>query len=431
MDVPRIIEEMMDAVAYGFSPLEVLWKGREDGRWGIDNIVGKPPQWFEFDRDNNLALKNGINTRIELPENRILLVQHRPSYANPYGEKIFSKVFWPVTFKKKGFQWWTVFVEKYGSPFMFGTYPSNAGQEFKDELLRALEAMASNSVAAVPEGSTITISGADDKGGSNNAYHSYLQTANAEISKAILGETLTTEIGETGSYAAAKTHNEVREHIAVADRRSIAGAFSRLAAVYCFYNFGEETAPPRFEFIEDEDLKIERARRDAEICKTTWRPTRDYFIEKYGMDPKHFTLADEDAGSGESEAPEEGGGFMFMKRPADCTCGYRRPGKKNLLQKAALLFASRGERDAERARGLTAEFENEISGEAQKETDALIDGYIDALGLAHDYDEAREVLVSHYEKNSPARCAALIGEGRYAAGQIGAWSVKKRGKRRG
>ena len=109
MDVPRIIEEMMDAVAYGYSPLEVLWTPKE-GRWGISNIVGKPPQWFEFNQDNKLVLKTGVLGTEELPENRFLLVQHRPSYANPYGVKVFSKCFWPVTFKKNGFRWWTVFV---------------------------------------------------------------------------------------------------------------------------------------------------------------------------------------------------------------------------------------------------------------------------------------------------------------------------------
>jgi phage gp29-like protein len=98
-DVPRIIEEMMDAVAYGFSPLEVLWTAK-DGRWGIENIVGKPPQWFEFNQDNKLVFRTGAIGTEELPENRFLLVRHRPSYANPYGDKVFSKCFWPATFKK-------------------------------------------------------------------------------------------------------------------------------------------------------------------------------------------------------------------------------------------------------------------------------------------------------------------------------------------
>jgi phage gp29-like protein len=86
LDVPLIIEEMMNAVAYGYSPLEVLWE--LDGvRWGIGGIVGKPPQWFEFDQDNRLVFRTGAVGIEEIPENRFLLVRHRPSYANPYGDK--------------------------------------------------------------------------------------------------------------------------------------------------------------------------------------------------------------------------------------------------------------------------------------------------------------------------------------------------------
>jgi phage gp29-like protein len=113
LDVPRIIEEMMDAVAYGYAPLEVIWKA-EGGRWGIGDIAGKPPQWFEFDQENQLVFKTGVIGTEELPANRFLIARHRPSYVNPYGVKVFSKCYWPCTFKRNGFQWWTVFVEKYG-----------------------------------------------------------------------------------------------------------------------------------------------------------------------------------------------------------------------------------------------------------------------------------------------------------------------------
>jgi phage gp29-like protein len=164
LDIPRVINEMMDAVAFGFSPLEVLWQ-KDGEKWGVGDIVGKPPQWFEFDQHNHLVFKTGATGTEELPPNRFLIARHRPSYANPYGVKIFSKCYWPVTFKKNGWRWWTVFVEKYGGAFMYGKYPSNAGEQFKTELLTALEKMVSDAVAIAPEGAEITIESAKDEGG--------------------------------------------------------------------------------------------------------------------------------------------------------------------------------------------------------------------------------------------------------------------------
>jgi hypothetical protein len=98
--------------------------------------------------------------------------------------------------------------------------------------------------------------------------------ANAEISKAVLGETLTTEIGDKGSYDAAKAHNLVWEDLATADRRRISAAFNRLAVVYTFYNFGAEVVAPQFEFVQDEDLQKERAVWDKELYGIGWRPRK-------------------------------------------------------------------------------------------------------------------------------------------------------------
>jgi hypothetical protein len=432
MDVPRIIEEMMDAVAYGYSPLEILWAARE-GRWGIGNIVGKPPQWFEFDQENRLVLKTGILGSEELPENRFLLVRHRPSYANPYGVKVFSKCFWPVTFKKNGFRWWTVFVEKYGGAFMYGKYPSNAGEQFKNELLDALEKMVADAVAIAPEGSEITIASAVSKGVSGGIYQSYIQTANAEISKAVLGQTLTTEIGDVGSYAAAETHNEVREHLAAADRRRISAAFNRLAAVYTFYNFGADVVPPLFQFVKDEDLQSARADRDVKLHQVGWRPGKAYISREYGIPEEDFDLAKEP--SGEEPFP----GFRSplipeKEHPENCPCGcrnrkHRFRKRRSLFHKAALLFASKDEKELERDADLKDRFETSILKAAQEEADETVDAFIDAAGQAHNFDDVFQALGSVYDRRPPARCAALIDEARYAAGQIGAKTGQKGGRR--
>jgi phage gp29-like protein len=128
--------------------------------------------------------------------------------------KVFSKCYWPATFKKNGFRWWTVFVEKYGGAFLYGKYPNNAGSQFKAELLAALENMIADAVAIAPEGSEITIESLANKGSVSTVHSEYIEAANKEISKAVLGQTLTTDIGKAGSCAAAQAHNLVREDLA-------------------------------------------------------------------------------------------------------------------------------------------------------------------------------------------------------------------------
>ncbi|EFN7504749.1 phage portal protein family protein, partial [Escherichia coli] len=51
LDLSRIIGEMSDAVLYGYQPCEIMW-GRSVRAWAVTDIVGKPPEWFQFDTDN-------------------------------------------------------------------------------------------------------------------------------------------------------------------------------------------------------------------------------------------------------------------------------------------------------------------------------------------------------------------------------------------
>lgn len=56
LDLSRIIGEMSDAVLYGYQPCEIMW-GRSVRSWAVTDIVGKPPEWFQFDTDNCLRFR--------------------------------------------------------------------------------------------------------------------------------------------------------------------------------------------------------------------------------------------------------------------------------------------------------------------------------------------------------------------------------------
>lgn len=419
IDIPRIIEEMMDAVAFGYSPLEVIWRA-ENGKWIIGDIVGKPPQWFEFDSDNNLVFRTGAIGTEELPVNRFLIARHRPSYANPYGVKVFSKCYWPVTFKKNGFRWWTVFVEKYGGAFLYGKYPNNASELYKNELLTSLERMAADAVAIAPEGAEITIESLANKGSVSNVHAEYIEAANKEISKAVLGQTLTTDIGSTGSYAAAQAHNLVRQDLAAADRRRISACFNRLAAVWTYYNYGAEVLPPLFEFVKDEDLQQERAERDTKLYALGWRPKKAYIEREYDIPQEDFEIQSEPAAS-KTFSAEEKDSNSYTKT---CPCGCGKNEKETLFQKAASLFTDKHTRRQLKDLRLMDEFNAAMQKEGQQEIDKSIESYVNALGTVDNYKDASKALLSAYKNRSLDTLTSLIDNVRFAA--IGVAGGKKK-----
>ncbi len=413
LDVPHIMEEMMQAVAYGYQPMETLWTPRGT-QWGFKDIVGKPPEWFDFTKDNELVFKTGVNSYENLPENRFLLIQHRDSYDNPHGVKVFSKCFWPATFKKNGFRWWTVFVEKYGGAFLYGKYPSNASEKFKGELLDALEQMIADAVAIVPEGSEITIDSMANKGGISSVHKEYIDSANAEMSKATLGQTLTTEVGAVGSYAASQTHNLVRQDLAAADRRRTSEGFNRLSDLHAFYNYGPDVSPSRFCFVKDEDLQSPRADRDVKLYSLGWRPTKTYIAREYDMQDNDFEIQEQSDGFFNTAASVQ----AFEKAEPDQLLKKK---KANIFQR--FLF-SRSAKKAEKAytkdSAMMNEFAHTLIKEEQDDTNAEIEQFVDALGMAGNYTDAFEALLKTDVSDHTARHAGRIENIRYVASQLGA-----------
>lgn len=416
LDIPRIIEEMMLCVSYGYAPLEILWTPR-GSLWGFD-IVGKPPEWFDFTPDNDLVFKTGLSSHEALPKNRFLLLQHRASYDNPHGVKVFSKCFWPATFKKNGFRWWTVFVEKYGGAFMYGKYPPNAGEKFKADLLNALEKMIADAVAIAPEGSEITIDSVANKGGLSSVHKEYIDSANAEMSKAVLGQTLTTEIGDKGSYAAANTHNLVRGDLGLADRRRISGGFAQLSSLYALYNFGPDVAPAEFCFVKDEDLQVPRAERDVKLFAIGVRPKKSYITREYGIPDEDFDIVD-------TTMP---GGFFTQSHGQSLpdTAGSK-PSTHGTKKKAVSFFrkflASRAAKKAEKGytkdTALMDTFANTLLQDEQKDTNADIESLINALGQAGDYTNAFDALLNTDLSKRKGRQVERMENARYVASQLG------------
>lgn len=405
--IDSILDGMMEAVAYGFSPAELIWVS-DGSHWLIEDVVPKPVEWFAFGKDGRLQYRDGLSLE-DTPPYRFVTLQHRSTYANPWGVKQFSKVFWPVTFKRNGWKWWTSFVERFGSAFITGYYPANASADYQDQLFKALESMINSAVGIAEDGTRIEIKEAASKGSSGGVHEQYIAGANAEISKAILGQTLTTEIGDNGSYAAARTHNEVRQDLARRDRARCAAAFSEVFALLTRFNLGEDVATPQFQYQAPEDLKADRAERDEKLYAVGWRPNAEYISEHYSIPTEQFGIVEV------PQAPARAGAAFTR------TLGRRRKGGTRRLRARGLFRRrSKEEREeAERDQNIS-EFGASMLPRGQAALDRIVDAYLDAVAGTESFEEAFAVLADVYPEAAVEDLAHLVDEIRYAAGQIGA-----------
>lgn len=299
LDMERLFRDILESVYFGFSVLEILTEN--DGtNVRFRDVVGRPQEWFVFGPGNELRFlsKQSPVDGEPVDMRRVELVRYRGSYRNPYGERKLARVFWPVSFKKGGWKFWLQFVEKYGGALLYLTTPEQ--DEDKNERKKEmLEEMIRTSVG-VFSGQNDELNAVDvNKSGSSAAFRDLNSVCNAEISKAILGQTLTTEQGKTGAYSLGKVHFQVRKEIVDADKKAITATMNRLIRRLVEPNFDVETYP-EFRFYEEEDVKKELAERDSVLTGLGVRFDKEYFVDNYNLDPKHFETG------GESEpAPAE------------------------------------------------------------------------------------------------------------------------------
>lgn len=285
-DFPSIISAMMDAVAFGFCPVEIIWNtaGR---KWRAVDFVPKPPEWFYFSSTKELIFRSRLSGQ-KVPYNKFILIQNRPTYQNPYGAKLFSKVYWPITFKRNGVRWWFTFLEKFGAPFIYGKFQKGASS--KDDLLSALEDMIADSVAVGPDDSYVEIKSDSIRSQSGVVHEAFYAAQNTEIAKPILGQTLTSDIGDHGSRAAAQVHYQVKNDIARSDQRLVAEGFNKFFSLVTSLNFGPDIPAPRFVFKQMENLHKERAERDKILYDMGARFNANYLAAHYQIDRSHIEV---------------------------------------------------------------------------------------------------------------------------------------------
>lgn len=281
-----IISALLDACFYGYSVLEIIWEIRNN-HYRIKNIIPRPYYWFGFNKDGELIFRGENIKEEKVPYGKFIMSRHFPSYENPYGLRLLSRCLWSVAFKKGGVKFFARFLEKYGMPFVVANAVAGASRQEKEIMARDLYAMVQDAVAVLPAGAEVQLHSAT----ANQAdiFNSYIDRWDKSIAKILQGQTLTSDIGDTGSYAAANTHKSVSDDIARADMMMVTSSLNELFWIYTKLNFGENVPAPNFSYIDNEDLHL-RAELDSKLYNMGVRFNDEYIEQVYGVEKKFFTV---------------------------------------------------------------------------------------------------------------------------------------------
>jgi phage gp29-like protein len=313
----ELLSGLLDAPYYGMTPAELFWEPR-DGSVHLTKVRVLPNRWFGFDQENDPRFRSMANQTEgdEIPWGKMVFARHFPTYDNPFGLRLLSRCLWPVAFKKGGTKFWVTFAEKYGMPFLVGKYRQGASPDEQQTLLSALAKMVQDAVAAIPEGNVIEFldkGGSSGTGGATDTFDRLRSAMDAEISQVLMGQTLTAQVGDKGSYAASKTHEDVLEDYREADQRMVKGVMDEIGKIYRDINAPEVPAPV-FSWFESEDPQKDFADRDKTLTDSGLKIKKAYYVRRYGFQEDEIEVGEapmtpekQEPSSKEQEFAEESG----------------------------------------------------------------------------------------------------------------------------
>jgi len=236
-----MVEDLLSAPAYGYASSEIVWQrrmvrfiGPRERPVSFEAVVPRGAYWlhpkkfcFDLATDEPL-LWIGSSAGVTLPPNKFL----------------FHTAIGPGTIAKRGFmgsciwlhaakQWsardWLIYGKIFGIPQILAKFP-NAEEEYRvhrEKYQQILKDWGEGIPALVPDNLNVEIPTNANGGRAGDVHGSIIGWANAEISKRVLGSTLTVEMAQSGSYNAADVHAEAPQIRARGDARRLAETLRR------------------------------------------------------------------------------------------------------------------------------------------------------------------------------------------------------------
>ncbi|CAA0097656.1 Uncharacterised protein [BD1-7 clade bacterium] len=253
-----IIDGSLDGLGKGYGITQVDWQ-TSARQWIPSQYTWRDPRYFAINRANGFDLHLLTNTHpIEgEPLQPYRWVIHRPrvKMGLPIRGALARLAATAYMCKSFALGDWMTFSEVFGMPIRIGKYHSGATPDEKATLRRAVASIGSDASAIMPEQMRVELLERKSGTGGDKMFEALCSFLDKQVSKGILGQTMTAEDG--ASNAQAQVHNEVRQDICRADCRQLEATINRhLIEPYVRLNHGPQTVYPRFKLplSEPEDL---------------------------------------------------------------------------------------------------------------------------------------------------------------------------------
>jgi phage gp29-like protein len=280
--------KLLHSILYGYYCSEIIWKVDKNNNIVIDKFIDKHPIKFAFDADRNLRLltKDNMIDGISIPDKKFLIMRFG-SEDTPFGLPLGQSLFWLTYFKKTEIKFWLVFSERFGQPTILGSTPTGTTEPDRDRIQEVLNSVQTNTSIVLPEDIKIQLLEATRSG--NATYQEFCDFVNREMSKEVLGQVLTTENTETGSYSLGRIQENVRQDILESDADLLdENLNSTLIKWIVDLNFSTDVYPKICTNTTPPTNMLEKSQIDKNLYDIGVRLSSYYFKREYSLEDQDF-----------------------------------------------------------------------------------------------------------------------------------------------
>jgi phage gp29-like protein len=295
-DLSTLISHLAGGYTYSHAVAEVIWekRGLELVPIGAEPIM---PRRFLYDQATSelhfdvsgFGATSGIHLPTKYP-NRFVQFRPRVTGAIASREGLIRPLTWAALFRNWTVKDWLALAELAWKPWRIGKYKKDEFASDKDiaALENALQYLVTNGATMLPDTVALDVVFAKSNGGQTGsngggAHGSLAAFLAAEMSKAVLGQTMTTEDGS--SLSQAQVHRKVQNDRRNAAARAIASVLQRqLVAAAVRLNFGADAAVPSIHLAGGDDVDLAALAQAIERLVRLGLPVSIPWIYKlYGM----------------------------------------------------------------------------------------------------------------------------------------------------
>ena len=408
--------DILDAIGKGYSHTEIIWD-YSAGQYWPKRLEWRDPRWFRFDKHDltTPVVLDDTGAEKPYPAFKFIFARMQAKSGLPLRSGLARVATWNWLFKAYTRRDWTIFTQTYGQPLRVGKYGPGASDKDKEALFRAVANIAGDCAAIIPESMLIEFVEAANLGSSTSHYQDGCDWLDKQISKAVLGQTATTD-AETGGLGSGTEHREVQGDIETADANKLAAILNRdLVIPYVQLNHGPRAKYPRVKLAreEDEDLQLFSTAIGPMIDRGLQVPVEAIY-KKFGLPV---------AKAGEQILRPIGSGDVSVP-PAAPTSDKKRPDTEfeyrlnTLPDKSGVTTAEQSQRPSEALVSPQAKMADVLAEAVQPAMQSMMEQIEAMMAAAGSLEEVREMLLSAFPNINVDALTDSLAEG-IAAAELG------------